>query len=148
MSLVTVSTAAMPPASPSSGTGSAAKSATAAGAAAATASTDASKPAPIPTPPIAPPPSATVTLSPQAQALMTSPAAAPAETSTYDALKNRLTHGVEDVADAIVDGAKWVGHGIADVASGVDTLVHGVAELPFAIGAKLCDAAGAVLDAI
>ncbi len=107
------------------------------------------------------PPSTTVTLSPQAlsmshatNASSSSPdqaaaaPAAPASTSIYDDVKQGIVATVEGVGDAIGGTARFIGDGVASVVSGADALVHGALDLPFALGAEACNAAGAVLDAL
>lgn len=76
------------------------------------------------------------------------PADEPASPSIYDDVKNGIAGAVDDVGAAIGGTARWIGDGVVDVVSGVDALVHGVVDLPFAIGAEACNAVGAVLDAI
>jgi hypothetical protein len=76
------------------------------------------------------------------------PADAPASPSIYDDVKNGIAGAVDDVGAAIGGTARWIGDGVVDVVSGVDALVHGAVDLPFAIGAEACNAVGAVLDAI
>ncbi len=108
-------------------------------------------------------PSATVTLSPQAQAALQAmntaghpssaapapaPVAAPAphDDSVYESLKHGIASAVTDVGDAIGDGAHAVVEGVEATLSAVNTGVKGLLGLPFAAVAKVCDAAGAIID--
>jgi hypothetical protein len=97
-------------------------------------------------------PSTTVTLSSQAlgQAGGTpaSTGQGSASTSIYDAIQSGISHAVGDVGDAIADSAHWLADGVGAVVSGADTLAHGIIALPFAVVGKICDAAGAALDAL
>lgn len=113
-------------------------------------------------------PSSTVTLSPQALAAMahqgstgspatsTPPNAAPAAVpvasdaspSIYDAMKHGVSNAVDDVGNVASEAWHGLTSGVEAVVSGADTLVHGVADLPFVVVAKSCDAAAAVLDAL
>jgi hypothetical protein len=116
-------------------------------------------PAAVATPTKAPDaPSTTVTLSAQAQSVMnaanhpgapspTSAAApAPPDSSVYESLKNGIASAVTDVGDAIEDGAQAVVDGVETTLSTVNTAVKGLLGLPFAAVAKVCDAAGAIID--
>ena len=117
---------------------------------------------PAPTP--ADVPSTTVTLSPQALSAMAAashpspppsssassatPAPAPHDSSVYDSLKNGIATAVADVGDAIEGGAQAIVDGVETVVSTANKTVQGILELPFAAVAKVCDAAGAVIDAV
>jgi hypothetical protein len=68
--------------------------------------------------------------------------------SIYDEMKNGLSTAADDIGNAVDDGAHWLASGVEAAFSAADTLAHGIADLPFVAVAKVCDAAGAVLDAI
>jgi hypothetical protein len=124
----------------------------------------AATPSAVPAPPAARPadvPSTTVTLSPQAQSALAAashppPAASPALTtaaapmahdgSVYESLKNGISAAVSDVGEAIAGGAHAVVDGVETTLSTANKMVQGALELPFAAVAKVCDAAGAVID--
>ena len=88
-----------------------------------------------------PPPSATSTTS-------SAPPPAPHDGSVYDALKNGIAGAIADVGDAIEGGAHAVVEGVETTVSTANKMVQGVLELPFAAVAKVCDAAGAIIDAV
>jgi len=131
----------------------------------------ASAPAKPLAPPIAAPapapalPSTTVTLSPQAMSAAAShpssssspltsstsqssaaPAPAPQGSSIYDSLKNGIANAVTDVEDVIAGGAHAIVDGVENALSTANKVATGIVELPFAAVAKVCDAAGAVID--
>jgi len=121
------------------------------------------QPAATPAPTPADVPSTTVTLSPQALSAMAAashpsppsssapsatPAPAPHDSSVYDSLKNGIATAVSDVGDAIEGGAQAIVDGVETVVSTANKTVQGILELPFAAVAKVCDAAGAVIDAV
>jgi DNA polymerase-3 subunit gamma/tau len=130
--------------------------------AAAAALPPAATPAPASTP--ADVPSTTVTLSPQAMSALAAashpspppassapsatPAPAPNNSSVYDSLKSGMAIAVADVGDAIEGGAQAVVDGVETVVSTANKAVQGILGLPFAVVAKVCDAAGAVIDAV
>jgi hypothetical protein len=106
-------------------------------------------------------PGTTVTLSAQAMNALnradsstttpaTHAAAQPSDSSSsvYDSLKKGITTAVDDVGEAASDSVHWLANGVGSVFSAADTLAHGIVDLPFAAVGKVCDAAGAVLDAI
>jgi hypothetical protein len=110
-------------------------------------------------------PSTTVTLSPQAMSAMaaashsapppsptsstaSSPAPAPNDSSVYDSLKMGIASAVCDVGDAIEGGAHAVVDGVETVVSTANKVAQGILELPFAAVAKVCDAAGAIIDSV
>jgi hypothetical protein len=122
-------------------------------------------PAPAAVPAKAPDvPSATVTLSAQAQSALTAaahaapapaPSAAPVATppaahdsSVYDMLKNGIAGAVTDVEDAISAAGHAVVDGVETTLSTANKVAQGIVELPFAAVAKVCDAAGAIIDAV
>ena len=150
MSIVIASTPASSAASASqAATGDAARAAaTKTGTSSGSAPVAAAKPADVP--------SATVTLSEQALNLLNHPdasvphaaAAASGSTSIYESLKKGITTAAEDVGDAASDSAHWLANGVESAVSAADTLAHGVADLPFAVVGKICDATGAMLDAL
>ncbi len=126
----------------------------------------AATPAPVPAPKAPDIPSTTVTLSPQAMSAMaaashpsappsssatsttTAPAAAANDGSVYESLKNGIASAVGDVGDAIEGGAHAVVEGVETTISTANKVVQGILELPFAAAAKVCDAAGAIIDAV
>jgi hypothetical protein len=106
-------------------------------------------------------PGTTVTLSAQAMNALNhadSSTAAPAtpavaqagdsSSSVYESLKKGITTAIDDVGAAASDSVHWLASGVESVFSAADTLAHGIADLPFAAVGKVCDAAGAVLDAV
>jgi hypothetical protein len=123
-------------------------------------------PAALPTPAAMPSiPSTTVTLSPQALSAMAAshaappppsspsstapaPAPAPTDSSIYDSIKNGIANAVGDVGDAIEGGAHAVVDGVETVLSTANNVVKGALELPFAAVAKVCDAAGDIIDTV
>ena len=125
-------------------------------------------PAALPTPAAMPSiPSTTVTLSPQALSAMAAshaappppssmssttpapaPVPAPTDSSIYDSIKNGIASAVGDVGDAIEGGAHAVVDGVETVLSTANNVVKGALELPFAAVAKVCDAAGDIIDTV
>jgi hypothetical protein len=117
--------------------------------------------APAPAPKAPDVPSATVTLSPQALSAMaaeshvgtpasTTPTATPAahDSSLYESLKMGIASAATDVGDAIETGAHAVVEGVETTLSTAHKVAKGMLELPFAVVAKTCDAAGAIIDAV
>ena len=110
-------------------------------------------------------PSTTVTISPQAISAMAAashpnpspastnpstssatPAPEPHDGSVYDALKHGIASAIGDVGEAIEGGAHAIVEGVETTVSTANKMVQGVLELPFAAVAKVCDAAGAIID--
>jgi len=106
-------------------------------------------------------PSATVSLSPQALSALAAdthaapaspgaatpgPAAGAHDASVYESLKKGLSTAASDVGSALSRGAHAVVDGAETALSAVHTGAKAVVELPFAVVAKACDAAGALID--
>jgi hypothetical protein len=154
MSPVTGSSAAPPYSPPAASGNNAARSSAAK-------SSFVPSPAAPPAPAPSVPASSTVTLSDQARntfasagSMTAAPMPVPASSSsgagssTYESMKMGIAGAVGDIEDIASEGFHAVTNGVETLVSSANTLVRGVLDSPFVVVAKICDAAGVVIDQI